>query len=84
MKQSVIISNKHDIYKLAHELPNNLKPLGGDLSAKNFWEIETGAPLPARYPTRKLEPAPNIPPPHGRSDIPTQHSVEPIPKIIPL
>ena len=25
MKQSVIISNKHGIFKLPHELPNNLK-----------------------------------------------------------
>ena len=79
MKQSVIISNKHDIYKLAHELPNNLKPLGGDLSAKNFWEIETGAPHTKTRASPKYPP-----PPHGRSDIPTQHSVEPIPKIIPL
>ena len=42
VKQSVIISNKHDIYKLLHELPKELSLLANsEISGKslNFMEL---------------------------------------------
>ena len=37
VKRIVIISNKHGIYELPHELPNDLR---FSILTKSFWEID--------------------------------------------
>ena len=44
VKQSAIISNKHDMYELPNELPNDLR-LGNTVKSQNFIELRPGAHL---------------------------------------
>ena len=54
VKRNVIISNKHGIYELPHELPNNLKTFhknskGRFCSEKNLTHLTEGESLSRKY-----------------------------------
>ena len=64
VKRWEIITYKHGIYKLPHELPNDLRLVrksGNITKVSKPHRAIAQCPPPSRHPTRKPEPAPNTP-----------------------